>query len=95
MHLRAFLRSSGMTQQQVAQGAGVSQATVSRALGSPSLRTGRARQRLFFYIQKQRPQIPAVTVDAIAVTWDGSESHAQALAELILVSAKLRPTVGE
>lgn len=93
--LRAFMQSGGMSQAQLADEAGVSQATVSRALEKPIVRMGRARRRLFIYIQQRRPPVPEVAASAIVSTWDGSEAHAQALADLILVSGRLWPRLGE
>jgi transcriptional regulator with XRE-family HTH domain len=93
--IRALMRTRGLTQAELAREAGVSQATVSRALQHPTIRTGQARARLFNYIQKKRPRLPEVAAAAIATTWDGTDAHAQALAELILVSGQLWPKLGE
>lgn len=93
--IRSVMRSRGLTQQQLAREAGISQATVSRALEQPTVRMGRARRALFNYIHKHQPAVPEVTASAIAQTWDGTDAHAKALAELILVSGKLRGRLGE
>lgn len=93
--LGAFMRARGLTQAELAQAAEVSQATVSRALHEPTVRTGRARARLFNYIHQNRPKVPDVAMTAIVATWDGTDAHAQALAELILVSGRLWPKLGK
>lgn len=91
----AFMRAHGLTQAELAREARVSQATVSRALQQPSVRMGRARRQLFNYIHKRQPAVPPVAASAILTTWDGTDAHARALAELILVSARLWPNLGE
>lgn len=82
-----------MTQSELAREAGISQASVSRAtIGKPE-RTGRARARLFNYMQQaQAAAEPALA--AVTETWDGSDEHAQALAKLILASGELWPRMG-
>ncbi len=94
-----LLRSEGITQQELANRAGVSQATVSRALARRGVRHGPARTRLFVYMQehtaKRRSESGDPVGDALAEAWDGSQEHAHALAKLILASRELWPTLGE
>jgi len=87
--LRTFMARDGVNQVQVAKNAGVSQATISRALkGSPE-RRGKARVRLFTYVraelarQKHDGQALAEVVRAFEGIWDGSEVHASAVARVI------------
>jgi len=83
-----------MSQEDIARAAGVSQATVSRVLRRSSQRSGRAYRRLRTYIQEadasRVKEIPHVA-EALRRTWDGTDQHAAALAELIDASAKLWP----
>lgn len=88
----SVLREKRLSQRQLAEQAGVSQATVSRARSQLSLRPGPARGRLVAYLrqQGQLPSLEAIftVVDEI---WDGSDAHAAALAQLLLVSRELWP----
>jgi transcriptional regulator with XRE-family HTH domain len=94
-----LLTLEGITQEQLAYRAGVSQATVSRAMKKDAVRSGRARARLCKYMQGQaatrRSQSDDPVGNALAETWDGSPEHAQALAILIRASRELWPILHE
>lgn len=87
--LRTFMARDGVNQAQLAIKAGVSQATISRALKGLPERRGKARLRLFTYIraevgrQKHDGQALAEVVRAFEGIWDGSEVHASAVARVI------------
>ena len=85
-----------LTQEGLANLAKVSQSTVSRALSGARLRRGAARGRLFKYagivdtVDMPRKGIKAV-IHAFEKIWDGSPTHADAVADVIISLAKLRP----
>jgi transcriptional regulator with XRE-family HTH domain len=92
----SVLREQGLSQRQLAERAGVSQATVSRAKSQLPLRPGYARGRLIAYLRRQG-QLPSLEAIFTAVDeiWDGSEAHADALAQLLLASRELWPKLRE
>jgi arginine repressor len=88
----------GLTQAALARRARVSQATVSRALAGIALQRGRARSKLFIYAgiqeqpESQRPgQSTGQVVKAFEAIWDGTQSHARAVARIIEALGELRP----
>jgi transcriptional regulator with XRE-family HTH domain len=96
--LENLMRDRQLTQGDVAAAAGVSQATVSRVLHRHPQRSGAAYLRLCSYIQAQAipdDGAPAHLVAAVRRTWDGSERHAAALAELIDASSRLWPDLAD
>lgn len=97
--LRHYVRSMHFTQQYVAHELNISQAQVSRVLSGKLKRRSRLLDELSVYVygsieQTRRSAVLANTTlqDALAETWDGTESHAQALAVVIRSMALLRPT---
>src|SRR5690242_14846853 len=88
--LRRHMRQHGLTQAEVGRRAGVSQATVSRALSGPSRREGAGHSRLFNYLQLS-PDLPERALDAVRQVWDGTPEHEGALARLIEASGDLWP----
>lgn len=94
--ISAYRTREGITQKELGERAGVSQATVSRAERAEPIRNGQARSRLFTFMQGVQPPAgdlePALT--AMQETWDGSEAHAEALATLIRASRELWPGQG-
>jgi transcriptional regulator with XRE-family HTH domain len=96
--LEMLMAARGLTQEAIANEAGVSQATVSRTLRRQPQRSGAAYLRLCSYIQQQSvaagaPGAPAVAFEAVRRVWDGSERHAAALGELINASGQLWPAL--
>lgn len=88
----------GLTQHDVAIAAQVSQATVSRVLRRAPQRSGAAYLRLCSYIHAQsvvNDGAPEHVIAAVRRTWDGSDRHAEALAELIDASGRLWPDLSE
>jgi arginine repressor len=93
--VRIILEREGMTQAELAERVGVSQATVSRAMNQQALRPSQARARLFSFMQEQKvgPD-PDPAFRAIREVWDGSTAHAAALARLVRASRELWPRLG-
>jgi IS30 family transposase len=92
--IAVFLEREGISQQMLAEAAGVDQATVSRALRREPVRRTAAHARLRVYMQQHASGLPAgaaSVLDAVRETWDGSQAHAAALADLILASRELWP----
>lgn len=87
----------GLTQADLAKQAGVSQASVSRALKSDLIRHGRAWRRLFSHIRQEgSPEGDTLTgkdqvVAAFTQIWDGTPAHAAAVAKLIEATEGLGP----
>lgn len=95
--LLALIESRHLSQKSVAKAAKVSQSTVSRALRGHIERQGRAKTRLFIYIQRElqnevsRGTGTEKVVKAFEGIWDGSEEHAAAIAKIISASGGLLP----
>lgn len=94
--IRQLMRRDGLRQQDVADQAGVSQSTVSRAVRGRRQRVTKEYVRLCSYIQDQGfgPSAPTKAHVALDETWDGSDQHAEALAVLIKASKELWPDLG-
>jgi len=94
-----FMRREGLDQAALADAAGVSQPTVSRALSRTPLRQGAAYRKLLAYIAARTggPQ-PEIARGKRRVTaaferiWDGSDVHAAVVAQIIEDLAGLRPS---
>ena len=95
--LLALIQGRHLTQESIAKAANVSQATVSRALRGRIERQGRARTKLFIYIQQELQGEELVgtgkekVVKAFESIWDSSEEHATAIARIIRASGGLLP----
>jgi transcriptional regulator with XRE-family HTH domain len=84
--IRQYMNKHGITQREMAQVAGVSQATVSRALKGKALRHGMARSRLFIKIKFNESALIKArgrVLTAFDAIWDYSEGHADAVARVI------------
>jgi transcriptional regulator with XRE-family HTH domain len=94
--IACYMRATGESQAAIAERAGVSQAAVSRALNGTPERNGKARAKLFIFMQQAVASLaPPPAVVALRDVWDGSEEHALALAALITASGELWPKLRE
>lgn len=92
----SYMRATGESQAMIARRAKVSQAAVSRALHGIPERNGKARAKLFIFMQQALADLaPPAAVVALREVWDGSEEHALALAALIAASGELWPKLRE
>lgn len=97
--IREYMRREALGQAELAEAAGVSQSTVSRALmrGEPQ-RRGRAYRRLLGYVVARSAQNRAPTTSRRRVAqaferiWDGSTVHAAVIAQIIEDLAGLMPS---
>jgi predicted XRE-type DNA-binding protein len=95
--LRAFMESRHLSQKIVAKGAKISQPTVSRALRGGVERQGRAKSKLFIYMQKElraeglQGKGREKVINAFEAIWDGSEAHAIAVAKIIKALQEFKP----
>jgi hypothetical protein len=94
--LREFMEKRGLTQEELAEAAKVSQATVSRALKKPAQRAGTGRRKIFTYVENEYAARtaeggPEGVVSAFNQIWDGSSAHAAAVVRIINALDGLRP----
>jgi len=96
--LKVFMEERHLGQVELASEAGVSQSTVSRALSGIPLKHGRARSKLFTYVQLKDPNQqmpprkgPQRVMTAFKRIWDGTEDHANAVAKIINALEDLKP----
>ncbi|MBL8180002.1 MAG: XRE family transcriptional regulator [Blastocatellia bacterium] len=94
--LHKLIREKHLSQQEIAEMAGVSQSTVSRALTGNIVRSGKGRRMLFRFMQQELDQETLLdgkdkVVRAFESVWDGSEEHAIAIAKIISASNGLFP----
>lgn len=87
---RQVCKVRGITQAQIAADLGASQSQVSRILKGQGLKSSRLAEEVCLYVEKFEGGVTAESVrrndelvDALAVTWDGSASHARALSAVI------------
>lgn len=94
--IRRYMKDKDLDQASLASAAGVSQATVSRALARDPLRRGEAYLRLLSYVRgrsKGRPLTGKNRVTkAFERIWDGSDVHAAVVARIIEDLGDLRPS---
>lgn len=96
--IRAYMKKNALDQAKLAAEAGVSQATVSRALAGPPERRGRAFVRLLAHVGKQGEGTEASVTGKKRVSraferiWDGTDAHATAVAQIIEDLAGLTPS---
>jgi transcriptional regulator with XRE-family HTH domain len=95
--LEKIMAARGWSQEQVAEAAGVSQSTVSRALRKGPQRNGRARIAIFTFVENElnRATIAGTGRDQVLGAfdriWDGSVLHAAAVVKVIEALVDLRP----
>jgi hypothetical protein len=93
------MQREALDQATLAEAAGVSQPTVSRALmGGERVRRGRAYRRLLSFVAARTKMNRSSTAGTKRVTsafekiWDGSDVHAAAIAQIIEDLAGLTPS---
>jgi predicted XRE-type DNA-binding protein len=99
--LRAYLKQQRITQAQLANRIGISQATVSRAMKQTPIRQTQQGHRLFNFMQevgmigRPPPLVEQLVLGAFVEVWDRSEAHADAVARIIKATEGLRPVKRE
>lgn len=95
---RTICKSRGVTQAQIAADLGASQSQVSRILKGGGIRASRLAEEVCLYVEKFEGGVSAESVksnedlvNALAVTWDGSATHARALSAVIRSLSALGP----
>lgn len=93
-------REEGISQEQIAAATGASQSQVSRVLSGHGARFSRVSEEICAAVERIADVGTSLSVqsngdlmEAIRDTWDGSASHAQALATVIRSLAALRVRV--
>jgi transcriptional regulator with XRE-family HTH domain len=88
--LQVYMQENGLNQRDIAKKAGVSQATVSRALRNEPIRNGRARAKIFTFLninesirQPAEDELRKRVMAAFDRIWDHTEEHADAIARII------------
>ena len=95
---RCICKVRGLTQAQIAADLGASQSQVSRILQGQGLRGSRLAEEVCLYVEKHEGGVTPDSVkgnddlvNALAVTWNGSATHARALAAVIRSLSALAP----
>ena len=96
---RELCRQRGITQDQVAEAVGASQSQVSRILSGRGLRQSRLLEEVCLYVEGFGVGVTVELVrsnedlmGALSSIWDGSATHARALATVIRSLAALNAT---
>ncbi len=96
---RHICKARGVTQAQIAADLGASQSQVSRILQGQGLRASRLAEEVCLYVEKHEGGVTTDSVkaneelvNALTVTWDGSATHARALASVIRSLSALGPS---
>jgi predicted transcriptional regulator len=93
--VREFLDREGISEATLANRAGVSQSTVSRAITGRGVRHSAVRAILFSYMQSQGALPPKKGVQRVVTAfeniWDRTEEHAVEVARIIDALGNLRP----
>ena len=96
---RRICKLHGITQAQIAADLGASQSQVSRILKGQGLKASRLAEEVCLYVEKYEGGVTADSVrsndelvNALAVTWDGSATHARALSAVIRSLSALGPS---
>ena len=84
--IQQYMKDNGITQEELAKKAGVSQTTVHRSLKGEFKRNGAASTRLFIYLNINEYNLSRArdgVMTAFDRIWDYSEGHANAIARVI------------
>lgn len=97
----AYMSQHGLTQQELADKAHVSQPTVSRAINGRRLRRGAARRKLFTCVGIDESRQVSVLLNArkrvlaaFERIWDRTDAHAEAIARVIDALGEFRTKSG-
>lgn len=95
-------RRLAITQSQIAEALGASQGQVSRILGGKIQRSSRLLEEVCLFVERRDQGVTAEVVrenedliNALRETWNGSSSHAKALAAVIRSTKALAPSDGK
>lgn len=95
---RHVCKLRGITQLQIAADLGASQSQISRILKGEGSKVTRLAEEVCLYVEKQAGGVTADSVrgnedlvSALAMTWDGSATHARALSAVIRSLSALGP----
>ncbi len=96
---RHICKARGVTQAQIAADLGASQSQVSRILQGQGHHASRLAEEVCLYVERFEGGVTAESVKgnddlvgALAVTWDGSATHARALSAVIRSLSALGPS---
>lgn len=96
--VRKICRTRGITQSQIASDLGASQSQVSRILKGEGVRASRLAEEVCLYVERFEGGVTVESVkeneelvSALAMTWDGSATHARALSAVIRSLSALGP----
>ena len=86
-----FMRERQLSQDELAEAAGVSQSTVCRSLAKDAERRGAARARLINYVRAQKTSRPVQEcsdgwdsiVSVARGVWNGTDAHARLIIEVL------------
>lgn len=94
-------RRLAITQSQIAKALGASQGQVSRILGGKIQRASRLLEEVCLFVERSDQGVTAEAVkaneeliNALRETWNGSSTHAKALAAIIRSTKALSPSKG-
>ncbi|WP_035202188.1 transcriptional regulator [Acidovorax sp. CF316] len=97
-NVRRICVDRGIAQADIAAHVGASQSQVSRILKGDGIRASRLFEEVCLFVERFEGGVSADLVrsngeliEALQVTWDGSASHAKALAAVIRSLAVLKP----
>jgi transcriptional regulator with XRE-family HTH domain len=89
-HIKHLMSRLGLTQEVISIATGISQSQVSRVLSGKAVRRSRAFDAVCNYVQhhsrsvpKEEVRICTPLIEALALVWDGTQTHADALASVI------------
>ena len=95
---RRICTAHGIAQADIAAHVGASQSQVSRILKGEGIRASRLFEEVCLFVERFEGSVSADAVrsnrelvEALQATWDGSASHAKALAAVIRSLAVLKP----
>ena len=93
--VRRYLENTRNSQQALAEACGVSQSCISRIVSNEPQKASPGYRKVCNFMQNQGYLgQPEEALAALNEVWEGTDTHDEALATLILASRKLRPMPG-